>query len=163
MKNPVLIRSGEQRDIASVMKLIRELAQYERAPNEVTNTEEEMLRDGFGKNPSFGFFVAEINDEVVGIALYYTRYSTWKGRCLYLEDIVVTEAQRGNKIGHELFVRCVKQASDSGFAAINWQVLDWNTPAIRFYDRYKSEKDGEWINCKISQDKFEAVITECTP
>ena len=158
MNNQIVIRFGRPSDIPDVMKLVRELAEYERAPNEVTNTEEKMLRDGFGENPAFGFYVAELEGRVVGIALYYTRYSTWKGCCLYLEDIVVTENQRGKGIGHKLFIQCLKHASDKGFAAINWQVLDWNEPAIRFYDRYKSDKDGEWINCRISRDKFETVI-----
>lgn len=159
MNNQIVIRLGRPSDIPDVMKLVRELAEYERAPNEVTNTEEMMLRDGFGEHPAFGFYIAEMGGEVVGIALYYTRYSTWKGRSLYLEDIVVTEEHRGKGIGHELFVRSIKHALDGGFAAMNWQVLDWNTPAIRFYDRYKAEKDYEWINCRISCDRFDSIIS----
>lgn len=160
MNNKVLIRQGQRTDIPHVMRLVRELAEYERAPHEVTNTEEEMLRDGFGENPSFGFYVAELDHNVVGLALYYTRYSTWKGRCFYLEDIVVSEQYRGLGIGHQLFMSCLKNASDNGFASVNWQVLDWNEPAIRFYDRYNAEKDGEWINCRIMRSAFADLLDQ---
>lgn len=158
MKHDANIRPGIRSDIPAVMRLVRELAEYERAADEVSNSEEQMLRDGFGEHPAFGFYVAEVEGMVVGIALFYTRYSTWKGRCLYLEDIVVTDKFRALGIGRSLFLRCVQHASDHHFAAINWQVLDWNAPAINFYDKFKAEKDGEWINCRISNNRFAEIL-----
>jgi GNAT superfamily N-acetyltransferase len=145
----LIVRRGIENDLPSVLNLIKELALYEKAPHEVTNTVEKMREDGFGTNPVFGFFVAEISGIIIGISLYYTRYSTWKGRCLYLDDIVVTEQYRRKGIGKQLFDATLQHAKDNGFAHMNWQVLDWNHPAIEFYKKEKAELDGEWINCKI--------------
>jgi GNAT superfamily N-acetyltransferase len=131
------------------MQLVRELAEYERAPHEVTNTEEAMLRDGFGEEAAFGLFVAEMNDEIVGIALHYIRYSTWKGKMLYLEDIVVKENLRGQGIGAELFEACLKHCVDMHYAGMTWQVLDWNEPALNFYRKYNATLDSEWVNGKL--------------
>lgn len=145
----LIVRRGIENDLPSVLNLIKELALYEKAPHEVTNTVEKMREDGFGTNPVFGFFVAEINGIIIGISLYYTRYSTWKGRCLYLDDIVVTEQYRRKGIGKQLFDATLQHAKENGFAHMNWQVLDWNHPAIEFYKKEKAELDAEWINCKI--------------
>ena len=145
----VIIRKGIEADLPAVLALIKELALYEKAPHEVTNTVEKMKADGFGANPVFGFFVAELDANIVGISLYYTRYSTWKGRCLYLDDIVVTERFRRKGIGKKLFDATLHHAKENDFAHMNWQVLEWNTPAIEFYKKEKAELDGEWINCKI--------------
>jgi len=145
----LIVRRGIETDLPSVLNLIKELALYEKAPHEVTNTLEKMREDGFGKNPVFGFFVAEISGIIIGISLYYTRYSTWKGRCLYLDDIVVTEQYRRKGIGKQLFDATLQNAKENRFAHINWQVRDWNHPAIEVYKKEKSELDGEWINCKI--------------
>ena len=133
----------------AVMQLVRELAEYERAPDEVTNTEDAMIRDGFGAEPAFGLFVAEMNQEVVGIALHYVRYSTWKGKMLYLEDIVVKEQLRGQGIGADLFEACLKLCVDRNYAGMTWQVLDWNEPALNFYRKYSATLDSEWINGKL--------------
>jgi GNAT superfamily N-acetyltransferase len=149
----VIIRHGLEPDLAQTLMLINELAIYEKAPNEVTNTLEKMREDGFGKNPIFGFFVAEINDTIVGISLFYTRYSTWKGKCLYLEDIIVTEQQRGKGIGHLLFEKTKAFATENDFVSLNWQVLDWNETAINFYKNNHAEFDSEWVNCKIALKK----------
>lgn len=145
----ITVRRGKPEDIPAVHALIVELAVYEREPNAVTNTPEMMLRDGFGKHPVYGLFVAEKEGQIVGISIFYTRYSTWKGPCLYLEDIVVTEKERGKGIGDKLFRRTKKEAEDQKAPLMLWQVLDWNEPAIRFYKKYNAEFDGEWINCKI--------------
>ena len=145
----VKIRKGEETDLEQVLELIKELALYEKAPNEVTNTVAKMHVDGFGNNSVFGFFVAELNSAIVAISLYYTRYSTWKGKCLYLEDIIVTEKHRGKGIGNLLFEKTKEYAIQNNFVSMNWQVLDWNEPAINFYKKYNAEFDAEWINCRI--------------
>jgi len=143
------IRRGTPDDLQAALALITELAIFEKAPNEVSNTTEKMLEDGFGQNPVFGFFVAQKVDKIVGLALFYTRYSTWKGRCLYLEDIIVTESERGNSIGKKLMDAVVQEAIDRKDALMMWQVLDWNTPAIDFYKKYGARLEPEWINCKL--------------
>jgi predicted N-acetyltransferase YhbS len=144
-----IIRPGQPQDVPQVMQLVRELAEYERAPHEVTNTESEMLKDGFGENAMFGLFVAEMNGDIVGIALHYVRYSTWKGRMLYLEDIVVKETLRGQGIGAELFEACLKLCIKKNYAGMTWQVLDWNEPALNFYRKYNAALDPEWTNGKM--------------
>lgn len=146
----IVIRQGTIQDVEQVMDLVRELALYERAPDEVTNTEEQMRRDGFGENPAFGLFVAELNDTVVGIALHYIRYSTWKGKMLYLEDIVVRESHRGKGIGSLLFEACMQHCLKMDYAGMSWQVLDWNEPALRFYSKYDALLDSEWVNGKLT-------------
>ena len=146
----ISVRRGTPEDIPATLNLIRELALYEKAPHEVENTEEKMLQDGFGPNPIFGFHVAELESEIVGIAVYYFRYSTWKGRRLYLEDIVVTESQRGKGIGKLLLEASIEEARRTGCNGMTWQVLEWNTPALRFYEKFGASFDGEWINCSLT-------------
>lgn len=150
--NEINIRSGIKEDLHQVLELVKELAMYERAPHEVTNTVSKMEEDGFGKSPIFGFFVAEKGNTIIGLALYYYRYSTWKGRRLFLEDIIVTEKERGNGIGKLLFERIVVKALENNTNGIVWQVLDWNEPAINFYKKYGAKFDGEWINCSIEKE-----------
>jgi GNAT superfamily N-acetyltransferase len=145
----VTIRKGVEADIPAVYQLIKELALFEKAPDEVTNTEADMIRDGFGPQPSYGFFVAELDQKIVGTALYYVRYSTWKGRCLYLEDIVVNENYRGKRIGQGLFAEMIAYGKAGGFKLLAWQVLDWNTTAIDFYKKFDAEFDAEWVNGRI--------------
>ncbi len=145
----IVLRKSEKEDIPAIMKLVRELAVYERAPDEVTNTEDLMLKEGFGEHPAFGCHLAENDGEVIGMSLYYYRYSTWKGRRLYLEDIIVTEKARGLGAGKLLFDRTVEIAREEDCSGMMWQVLDWNTPAIEFYKKYNARLDGEWINCHL--------------
>jgi GNAT superfamily N-acetyltransferase len=154
MKSTITIREGEKEDLPRVLELIKELAEYERAPHEVINTVEKMEQDGFGPSPIFGLFVAEAGQGIVGIALYYWRYSTWKGKRLYLEDIVVTEKERGRGIGKQLFDRVMKHALDQNCTGMMWQVLDWNEPAINFYKKYGARLDGEWINASLEADQI---------
>lgn len=132
-----------------MLDLIRELAVYERAPDEVTVTMEHFLESGFGENPVWWAFVAEEGGKVIAFALYYIRYSTWKGRKMYLEDIIVTEEWRGKGVGKKLMDVLIREATDKGFAGITWQVLEWNEPAIKFYERYKAKFDGEWVNASL--------------
>jgi len=159
MKNsPFIIRKGTAQDVPAAMQLIRELAEYEKAPNEVTATEASMTEDGFGKNPIFEMWVAESEDRIVGLALTYLRYSTWKGKMLYLEDIVVTEALRGNKIGRALFLEVCKKVQQDQLNGLIWQVLDWNEPGLRFYRKFNATLDPEWINGKLLPSDIEMIL-----
>ena len=151
----VTIREGTPGDLPQVLELIKELARYEKQPDAVSTTVESMMRDGFGPTPVFGFIVAEMNRELIGVSLYYYRYSTWRGRCLYLEDLIVTERRRGMGIGKLLFHRTIQQADSDGCQGMSWQVLDWNEPAINFYRRFDSHLDGEWINCSLNREQIE--------
>ena len=152
------IRKGTKADIPRVLELIKELAEYERAPHEVTNTEAKMEVDGFGPNPIYGMFVAENENGIVGISIYYWRYSTWKGKRLYLEDIVVTEKERGKQIGKLLFERTMQHTLDENCSGMMWQVLDWNEPAINFYKKYNAKLDGEWINCSLEANQIKDLL-----
>lgn len=154
----VTIRRGRKNDLPRTLELIKELATYERAPDEVITTVEQMEHDGFGANPIFGFFVAEEDGSIVGISLYYWRYSTWKGKRLYLEDIIVTESHRGKGIGKLLFDRTLQHALDEGCTGMMWQVLEWNQPAINFYKKYNAKLDDEWTNCSLERDQILALV-----
>jgi GNAT superfamily N-acetyltransferase len=135
--------------------LIRELALYEKAPNEVTVSADHFAESGFGDKPVWWSFVAEDTNGIQGFALYYIRYSTWKGQCLYLEDIIVTDTMRGKGIGSALFETILREAKEKRMARVCWQVLDWNEPAIQFYKKYQASLDPEWINgaIEISLDR----------
>ncbi len=133
-----------------MLELIRELAIYEKAPDEVTVSLEAFEDAGFGKNPVWGAFVAEVDGAIVGISLYYVRYSTWKGRRLYLEDLIVTEKMRGLGLGKLLFDQTLAYGKACGYHGMVWQVLEWNEPAIKFYEKYKADFDAEWINVSIT-------------
>lgn len=143
------IRPATKKDLPKVLALIKELAFYEKASEEVTITLQELENDGFGKNPLFWIIIAEHESEIVGMSFYYIRYSTWKGKCLYLEDIVVKEKFRGQKIGETLFNETIKAANKINAKLMNWQVLDWNKPALNFYKKFNAEMDDEWINGKL--------------
>ena len=145
----ILVRKGKKEDLADVLKLIRELALFEKAPEQVTNTISNMEADGFGKNPIFDFYVAELKNKIVGIAVYFTKYSTWKGKGLYLDDLFVTEAHRGKGIGKMLFDQIIVEAKNMNAKQMHWQVLDWNTPAIDLYKKYGATIDSEWLDCKF--------------
>lgn len=132
-----------------MMELIQELADYEKAPLEVTVDPDHFAKSGFGENPVWWAFVAEDNNGIHGFALYYIRYSTWKGQCLYLEDIIVTNNMRGKGIGASLFEMILQEAKERKMPRVCWQVLDWNEPAINFYKKYKARFDAEWLNGAI--------------
>jgi len=147
--NDIKIRRARKEDCIAMLALIKELAVYERAPDEVTVTIEHFAESGFGANPVWWAFVAEADREIIGFALYYVRYSTWKGQKMYLEDIIVTEEWRGKGAGKMLMDSLISEAKDKGFRGITWQVLEWNEPAIKFYERYKAKFDGEWVNASL--------------
>lgn len=146
----IQIRPAVRTDCSRLLELIRELALYEKAPDEVTVTLQHFEASGFGPNPVWWAFVAEENGLILGFALYYIRYSTWKGQRMYLEDILVTEAARGRGIGGMLMDRLITEAKERKLNGIVWQVLEWNEPAINFYKKYKAAFDAEWINCSVA-------------
>jgi len=143
------IRRALKEDCPRLLELITELAVYEKAPDDVTVTLAHFEESGFGDKPIWWSFVAEENGAIHGFALYYIRYSTWKGQAMYLEDIIVTESMRGKKIGKLLFDRLIEDAKEKKLHRIVWQVLEWNEPAINFYKKYNADFDGEWVNCSL--------------
>lgn len=146
----IKIRKAEKGDCARLMELVQELAVYERAPEEVTATLDHFEESGFGEKPVWWAFVAEVDGKIQGFAMYYIRYSTWKGQRLYLEDFLVTEEMRAKGIGKLLFDRILEEANEKKFAGVVWQVLDWNEPAINFYKKYEGVRiDGGWLNCSL--------------
>lgn len=147
----VIIRRTVKEDCARMMELIQELAVYEKAPDEVTVNFDHFLQSGFGENPVWWAFVAEEDGIVQGFALWYIRYSTWKGQRLYLEDLLVTEKMRGKGIGKLLFDKLLEECKEKNCSGMMWQVLDWNEPAINFYKKYPNVKfDREWLNGSIN-------------
>jgi len=144
----ITIRKGTEQDIPAALELIKELATYEKAPNEVEVSIDEMKKNF--ANKVFEFYVAELDNEIVGIALYYYKYSTWKGRCIYLDDIIVTEKHRRKGIGMALMKALINVAKQEKVRKLEWQVLKWNTPAIEFYKKLNTLFDDEWLNCKLT-------------
>ena len=145
----IIIRKAESRDCARLLELIKELALYEKAPNEVTVLLAHFIESGFGKNPVWWGFVAEKNNVVCGFALYYIRYSTWKGQRMYLEDFYVVPEMRREGIGALLFEKLIEEGKQKNLAGMVWQVLEWNETALNFYRKYNASFDNEWVNCAI--------------
>ncbi|REH00055.1 GNAT family N-acetyltransferase [Flavobacterium aquicola] len=148
------IRKGQKEDMKGVLALIQELAVFEKEPDAVLITAEDLVRDGFGDKPLFEVFVAEAEKEIVGIALYYNRYSTWKGKTIHLEDLVVKESMRGTGLGYALYSEVIKQGQKDKVRRIEWNVLDWNTPAIDFYEKSGAKILDEW---RVAQMDEEAI------
>lgn len=143
------IRKASKKDLPEVLTLVKELALYENAPEEVTISLKDLEEDGFGVNPLYWIILAENDNGIMGMSFYYIRYSTWKGKTLYLEDLVVKEEYRGNKIGEALFEATIAAAKAMDAKLMTWQVLDWNEPALNFYKKFDAEMDPEWINGKL--------------
>lgn len=144
------IRRAERKDCPRMMELIRELARFEKAPEQVTVSASHFEESGFGEHPVWWAFVAEERGVILGFALYYIRYSTWKGQRLYLEDLLVTEEARGKGIGTLLMNRLIQEMKEKQFSGMMWQVLDWNLPAFKFYKKFEAVLDAEWVNCSIT-------------
>lgn len=145
------IREGLASDMPSVLKLVQELADFEKEPNAVMVTVADLEKDGFGKVPLFKTFVAELDDEIVGMALFYPRYSTWKGRTIHLEDLIVTKSKRGLNIGKALYTKVLEYGYDKGVKRIEWVVLDWNMPAIEFYKKTGAVIFDDWNTAQINE------------
>ena len=156
----ILIRKAEKGDMPAVLDLIRELASYERAPNEVTINLEDLEKDAFGEDAVFKIILAEVDGGIVGMSFYYYSYSTWKGKCIFIEDIIVKEAFRRKGIGALLFDEMIKIAFHENAYRLHWQVLDWNEPAINFYKKYETDFDNTWINGKLSRDSIIKYIKD---
>ena len=146
MSASISIRKAVKEDCSRLLELVRELAVYEKAPDEVTVTLDHFIESGFGSNPVWWAFVAEENGIINGFALYYIRYSTWKGQRMYLEDILVTESARGHGLGSLLMNALIEEARIRNFTGITWQVLHWNEPALNFYRKFNVRFDDEWVN-----------------
>ncbi|WDF53659.1 GNAT family N-acetyltransferase [Mucilaginibacter sp. KACC 22063] len=152
--NELHIRIAKKDDCPRLLDLVHELALFEKAPEEVTVSLQEFEEAGFGTKPVWKAFVAEVDSFIVGFALYYVRYSTWKGCRLYLEDLIVTEPFRGKGVGKKLFNRLIQEAQELGFNGMTWQVLDWNEPAINFYKKYEAGFDEGWVNVSLSKEQI---------
>ena len=152
-----MIRFAKPNDVSAILELIRQLAIFEKQPNAVETTKEELLREGFGEYPLYRCFVAEIEQEIVGIALFYYRFSTWKGRTIHLEDLMVKQEYQQAKIGTALFEAVAKVAKDEKVRRFEWEALNWNTPAINFYKKYNTSIDHEWVLCKLYYDDLQRL------
>jgi GNAT superfamily N-acetyltransferase len=149
-----VIRRGRDSDLSQVLNLVKELAEYEKAPAEVEVTVEEMRDWGFGTHRAYEFFVAEKEGVVIATAIYYFKYSTWKGKCLFLEDLIVTQKERCKGIGSRLMREVLAVAKEQNLRRVEWQVLNWNTPAIEFYKKFSATFDAEWLNCRMIPGQF---------
>lgn len=151
------IRKGVKTDLPSVLKLIKELADYEKAKDQVSITLKELEEDGFGERPWYWFLVAEKNNQIIGLSFYWIRYSTWKGKFLFLEDFVIKEEYKRQGIGSKLFEETIKVCKKSNLNGMIWQVLDWNTPAINFYKKYNANISNEWLNGKLTKKQIDEI------
>ena len=153
------IRKGVKEDLPSVLELIKELADYEKSLKEVTITLEDLENDGFGDRPWFWFLVAEKNNEIIGLSFYWIRYSTWKGKFLFLEDFVIKEEYKRQGIGSKLFEETINICKKQKLNGMIWQVLDWNMPAIKFYKKYNADISKEWLNGKLTKNQIDRLYT----
>lgn len=162
------IRKGEKKDMPAVLDLIRELAIFEKEPDAVVVTVADLERDGFGENPLFYTFVAEVENDssdseqakqIVGMALYYYRYSTWKGRTIHLEDLIVKEEMRGSGLGLALYTKIIEQGKADNVRRIEWNVLDWNTPAIEFYKKSGAKILADWDVVQMDEQGINDFLT----
>jgi GNAT superfamily N-acetyltransferase len=156
----VVVRNALKADMAAVLNLIRELAVFENAPNAVVIGKEELEQAGFGAIPQFKCFVAEVDKEIVGMALVYFRFSTWKGRTVHLEDLIVTESMRRKGIGKALYDAVLKFGQDQGVKRVQWEVLDWNTPAVEFYQRSGATILKDWWLVHMQEADLKKYIEE---
>ena len=151
------IRKGVKKDLPSVLELIKELADYENSLEEVSITLEDLENDGFGDRPWFWFLVAEKNNEIIGLSFYWIRYSTWKGKFLFLEDFVIKQEYRRSGVGSRLFEETIKICKKLKLNGMVWQILDWNTAAINFYKRYNADISKDWLNGKLTKKQIDEI------
>ncbi|WP_024769911.1 GNAT family N-acetyltransferase [Aquimarina macrocephali] len=155
-----VIRDAREEDMTQVLGLIQELAIFEKEPDAVEITVEELIREGFGDRPLFHCFVAEVKGEIVGIALVYYRFSTWQGRSVHLEDLIVKKSMRGTGLGSALYKEVLKYAKSKGVRRVEWVVLDWNTPAIDFYEKSGAKLLKDWYLVQMDQDGVNKFVSE---
>ena len=155
----MIIRKATKNDMPSVLELIQELATFEKEPDAVVVTVDDLVRDGFSENPLFQCFVAEVDNEIIGMALYYYRYSTWKGKTIHLEDLIVKENKRGTGAGFALYKEIIKQGKAKNVRRIEWNVLDWNTPAIDFYEKSGAKVLGDWRVVHMDENGIKNFIS----
>ncbi|MDI1318356.1 GNAT family N-acetyltransferase [Flavobacterium sp.] len=153
------IRKGEKKDMEAVLDLIQELATFEKEPDAVVVTVADLERDGFGDYPLFYTFVAEVDNEIVGTALYYYRYSTWKGKTIHLEDLIVKEKMRGSGLGFALYSKIIEQGKHDKVRRIEWNVLDWNTPAIDFYVKSGAKVLDTWRVAQMDENGINEFLS----
>ena len=156
----MIIRKATKNDMPSVLELIQELATFEKEPDAVVVTVDDLIRDGFLENPLFQCFVAEEENNIIGMALYYYRYSTWKGKTIHLEDLIVKENKRGTGAGFALYKEIIKQGKAENVRRIEWNVLDWNTPAIDFYEKSGAKVLGDWRVVHMDDKGIERFLIE---
>ena len=154
-----LIRKGEKKDLPAALSLIKELADYENALEEVTITLDDLEKDGFESHPWYSFLVAENDNEIIGLSFYWVRYSTWKGKFLFLEDFIIKEQCRRHGIGSKLFEETIKICQELKLNGMIWQVLDWNTPAIDFYKKYNANISNTWLNGKLTKKQISEICS----
>jgi GNAT superfamily N-acetyltransferase len=154
----MIIRKGTPTDMPAVLSLIKELAVFEKEPDAVVVTVDDLVRDGFSKNPLFHCFVAELEEQIIGIALYYYRYSTWKGKTIHLEDLIVQEKHRGIGVGMALYKEIIKQGKKDGVRRMEWAVLDWNQNAIDFYEKTGAKVLSDWRLVQMDEQAIEAFL-----
>ena len=156
----MIIRKATKNDMPSVLELIQELATFEKEPDAVVVTVDDLIRDGFLENPLFQCFVAEEENNIIGMALYYYRYSTWKGKTIHLEDLIVKENKRGTGAGFSLYKEIIKQGKAENVRRIEWNVLDWNTPAIDFYEKSGAKVLDDWRVVHMDEEGIERFLIE---
>lgn len=154
----MIIRKGTKEDMASVLELIKELAVFEKEPDAVVVTADDLVNDGFSENPLFKTFVAEVDNAIIGVALYYYRYSTWKGKTIHLEDLVVKENKRGTGAGFALYSEIIKQGKRDNVRRIEWNVLDWNTNAITFYEKSGAKVLKDWYVVQMDEQGIDTFL-----
>ena len=151
----LIIRKGEKKDLPYVLTLIKELAEYEKSLTEVSISLDQLEKDGFSKQPDYYFLVAEKRQKIIGMSFYWIRYSTWKGKFLFLEDFIVKKEHRRNGVGKALFDATIQICQKLNLNGMCWQILNWNTPAIEFYKKYNSNISDEWINGKLTKEQID--------
>ncbi len=154
------IRKATEKDMPFVLELIQELAIFEKEPDAVVVTVDDLVRDGFSENPLFQCFVAEVENEIIGMALYYYRYSTWKGKTIHLEDLIVKESKRGTGAGFALYKEIIQQGKAENVRRIEWNVLDWNTTAIDFYEKSGAKVLGDWRVVHMDENGIANFLNE---
>lgn len=154
------IRKGTSQDMLAVLELIKELAVFEKEPDAVVVTVDDLIRDGFGANPLFYTFIVEVDNVIVGMALYYYRYSTWKGKTIHLEDLIVKESFRGTGAGFALYKKIIEQGKIDGVRRIEWNVLDWNTSAINFYEKSGAKVLSDWRVAQMDEQGINEFLNK---